>query len=137
MTNKLSDKDKKDWEKFLNSSEKLSVKDKDILTQNRVLEKTIDLHGFTLDQANKKISEYIEFCYQNRVKKINVITGKGMRSKNLDDPYQSSNLSILKHSVPEFIQNNSELMNKIIRIDLDAINSQSTGSFGIFLKTIK
>mgnify|MGYP005727007173 FL=1 len=137
MTNKLSDKDKKDWEKFLNSSEKLSVKDKEILTQNRVLEKTIDLHGFTLDQANKKISEYIEFCYQNRVKKINVITGKGMRSKNLDDPYQSSNLSILKHSVPEFIQNNSELMNKIIRIDLDAINSQSTGSFGIFLKTIK
>ena len=137
MTNKLSDKDKKDWEKFLNSSEKLSVKDKEILTQNRVLEKTIDLHGFTLDQANKKISEYIEFCYQNRVKKINVITGKGMRSKNLDDPYQSSNLSILKHSVPEFIQNNSELMNKIIRIDLDAINSQSSGSFNIFLKTIK
>ena len=137
MTNKLSDKDKKDWEKFLNSSEKLSVKDKDILTQNRVLEKTIDLHGFTLDQANKKISEYIEFCYQNRVKKINVITGKGMRSKNLDDPYQSSNLSILKHSVPEFIQNNSELMNKIIRIDLDAINSQGRGSFDIFLKTIK
>ena len=137
MTNKLSDKDKKDWEKFLNSSEKLSVKDKEILTQNRVLEKTIDLHGFTLDQANKKISEYIEFCYQNRVKKINVITGKGMRSKNLDDPYQSSNLSILKHSVPEFIQNNSELMNKIIRIDLDAINSQSIGSFDIFLKTIK
>tara|TARA_B100000886_G_scaffold241614_1_gene169597 strand:- start:284 stop:697 length:414 start_codon:yes stop_codon:yes gene_type:complete len=137
LTNKLSDKDKKDWEKFLNSSEKLSVKDKDILTQNRVLEKTIDLHGFTLDQANKKISEYIEFCYQNKVKKINVITGKGMRSKNLDDPYQSSNLSILKHSVPEFIQNNSELMNKIIRIDHDAINSQSSGSFDIFLKTIK
>ena len=137
MTNKLSDKDKKDWEKFLSSSEKLNVKDKEILTENKVLEKTIDLHGFTLDQANKKISEYIEFCYQNRVKKINVITGKGMRSKNLDDPYQSSNLSILKHSVPEFIQNNTELMNKIIRIDLDAINSQSIGSFGIFLKTIK
>ena len=137
MSNNISDKDKKDWEKFLSSSEKLNVKDKEILTENKVLEKTIDLHGFTLDQANKKISEYIEFCYQNRVKKINVITGKGMRSKNLDDPYQSSNLSILKHSVPEFIQNNSELMNKIIRIDLDAINSQSTGSFGIFLKTIK
>ena len=137
MTNKLSDKDKKDWEKFLSSSEKLNVKDKEILTENKVLEKTIDLHGFTLDQANKKISEYIEFCYQNRVKKINVITGKGMRSKNLNDPYQSSYISILKHSVPEFIQNNSELMNKIIRIDLDAINSQSSGSFNIFLKTIK
>ena len=137
MTNKLSDKDKKDWDKFLNSSEKLNVKDKEILTENKVLQKTIDLHGFTLDQANNKISEYIEFCYQNRVKKINVITGKGMRSKNIDDPYQSSNLSILKHSVPEFIQNNSELMNKIIRIDLDAINSQSGGSFDIFLKTIK
>ena len=71
------------------------------------------------------------------VKKINVITGKGMRSKNLDDPYQSSDLSILKHSVPEYIKNNSELMKKIIKIDFESVNSPSKGNFAIFLKTIK
>ena len=60
-----------------------------------------------------------------------------MRSKNLDDPYQSIDLSILKHSVPEYIKNNPELMKKIIKIDFEAVNSPSKGSFDIFLKTIK
>ena len=139
MTRKLSDKDKKDWLNFLNSSEKLHIKDKDIEISNKtkILEKTIDLHGFTLEEANKEISKFIENCYLNKVKKINVITGKGMRSKNLNDPYQSSDLSILKHSVPEFVKNNSELMKKIIKIDFDSVESPSKGSFDIFLKTTK
>ena len=64
-----------------------------------------------------------------------MITGKGMRSKNIDDPYQSSDLSILKHSVPEYIKNNSELMKKIIKIDFEAVNSPSKGNFEIFLKS--
>ena len=105
MTNKLSDKDKKDWQKFLDSSEKLHNKDVNQVNKKIISERTIDLHGYTLEDANKKISEFIENCYVNRVKKINVITGKGMRSKNLDDPYQSKDLSILKHSVPEYIKN--------------------------------
>ena len=139
MTQKLSDKDKRDWLNFLNSSEKLHSKDKDIEISNKtkILERTIDLHGFTLEEANKEISKFIENCYLNKVKKINVITGKGMRSKNLNDPYQSSDLSILKHSVPEFVKNNSELMKKIIKIDFDSVESSSKGSFDIFLKTIK
>ena len=110
MTNKLSDKDKKDWQNFLDSSEKLQNKDVDHVNNQIISERTIDLHGYTLEDANKKISEFIENCYVNNVKKINVITGKGMRSKNLDDPYQSKDLSILKHSVPEYIKNNPELM---------------------------
>ncbi len=137
MTGKLSDKDKKDWQNFLNSSEKLENKDQDTLKKNKIPEKSIDLHGFTLEQANKKISEFINECFQNRVKKINVITGKGMRSKNLDDPFQSKDLSILKYSVPDFVKNNTELMKKIIRIDFDSVNSTSKGSFEIFLKSIK
>jgi hypothetical protein len=60
-----------------------------------------------------------------------------MRSKNFNDPYQSTDLSILKHSVPEYIKNNRELMNKVNRIDFDSVNSPSKGSFDIFLKTIK
>ena len=137
MTNKLSNKDKKDWKNFLDSSEKLQVKDVDQLNNEVISEKSIDLHGYTLEEANKQISKFIENCYVNKVKKINVITGKGMRSKNLEDPYQSKDLSILKYSVPEYIKNNSELMNKIIRIDFESVNSPSKGNFDIFLKTIK
>tara|TARA_B100001248_G_scaffold197658_1_gene152146 strand:- start:420 stop:833 length:414 start_codon:yes stop_codon:yes gene_type:complete len=137
LTNKLSEKDKIDWQKFLDSSEKLQAKDIDQSKSKNIFEMSIDLHGFTLEEANKEISEFIENCYSNKVKKINVITGKGMRSKNLDDPYQSIDLSILKHSVPEYIKNNPELMKKIIKIDFEAVKSPSKGSFDIFLKTIK
>jgi DNA-nicking Smr family endonuclease len=137
LINKLSDKDKKDWQDFLDSSEKLQVKDVDQLNNKVISEKSIDLRGYTLEEANKQISKFIENCFVNKVKKINVITGKGMRSKNLEDPYQSKDLSILKYSVPEYIKNNSELMNKIIRIDFESVNSPSKGNFDIFLKTIK
>ena len=137
MTNKLSDKDKKDWQKFLDSSEKLQSKDVDQVNNQIISERSIDLHGYTLEEANKKISKFIENCYVNKVKKINVITGKGMRSKNLDDPYQSTDLSILKYSVPEYVKNNPELMSKIINIDFDSVNSPSKGNFDIILRTIK
>ncbi len=137
MTNKLSDKDKKDWQNFINSSKKLENKDKDQSNNRKIIERSIDLHGYTLEQANIEISKFVKNCYLSGVKKINVITGKGMRSKNLDDPYQSSDLSILKHSVPEYIKNNSELMKKIIKIDFESVNSPSKGNFDIFLKTIK
>ena len=138
MINKLSDKDKKDWEKFVKGNQKVENKDKTYLNDNnKFLEKTIDLHGYTLEEANKKISEYIENCYLNNIKKINVITGKGLRSKNIDDPYQSNDLSILKYSVPNFIKNNNQLMNKILKIDFDSVNSPSKGNFDIFLKKNK
>ena len=135
MTNKLSDKDKKDWEKFVKGNEKVENKDKEYLKKDKkYLDKTIDLHGYTLEEANKKIFEYIEDCYLNNVDKINIITGKGLRSKNIDDPYQSNNLSILKYSVPNFIKNNTELMDKILKIDFDSVNSPLKGNFDIFLK---
>ena len=137
MTNKLSDKDKKDWQNFLDSSEKLQSKALDQINNEIILERSIDLHGYTLEEANKKISEFLENCYLNKVKKINVITGKGMRSKNINDPYQSSELSILKYSVPEYIKNNSELMKKIIKIDFESVDSPSKGNFDIILKSIK
>tara|TARA_B100002052_G_C15677268_1_gene504457 strand:+ start:257 stop:673 length:417 start_codon:yes stop_codon:yes gene_type:complete len=138
LINKLSDKDKKDWEKFIKRNQKVENKDKTYLNDNnKFFEKTIDLHGYTLEEANKKISEYIENCYLNNIKKINVITGKGLRSKNIDDPYQSNDLSILKYSVPNFIKNNNQLMNKILKIDFDSVNSPSKGNFDIFLKKNK
>ena len=135
MTDKLSDKDKKDWQNFLNSSEKLDIKDKEVSISSKLnIEKTIDLHGYTLKEANIKIFEFIEKCFNQNVSKINVITGKGLRSKNIDDPYQSLDLSILKHSVPNFINKNKDLMNKISKIDYDSVKSSSKGSFDIILK---
>ena len=135
MTKKLSDKDKKDWQNFLESSKKLENKDKETLDhQNRIGEKVIDLHGFTLEEANKKVSEFIQDCYDQNVTKINIITGKGLRSKNLNDPYQSKDLSILKHSVPKYIKDSPQLMSKIIKIDQQAVDSPSKGNFEIYLK---
>ena len=138
MTDKLSDKDKQDWKKFIESNKKLENKDIEYSNKQKYfIEKKIDLHGYTLEEANKKIFEFIENCYLNSVDKINIITGKGLRSKNLDDPYQSNDLSILKYSVPNFIKNNTDLMNKILKIDFDSVNSQSKGDFDIFLKKNK
>ena len=88
MIKKISDKDKKDWQDFLNSTEKLEIKDQKISsTPNRYIEQSIDLHGYTLEEANQKMTSYIEECFLNGVSKISVITGKGLRSKNLNDPY--------------------------------------------------
>ena len=137
MTNKLSEKDKKDWQNFLDSDVKLQSKDIDQSNDQIISERSIDLHGYTLEEANKVISKFIENCYLSNVKRINIITGKGMRSKNFNDPYQSKDLSILKHSVPEYIKSNPDLMNKIIRIDFESVNSPSKGNFDIILKTIK
>ena len=137
MTNKLTDKDKKDWQNFLDSSDKLQNKDIDNPQKKKIMVRSIDLHGYTLEEANKEISKFIENSFLNGVKKINVITGKGMRSKNYDDPYQSKDLSMLKHSIPEYIKNNSELMKKIIKIDFESVDSPSKGNFDIILKSIK
>tara|TARA_Y200000002_G_scaffold82498_1_gene65273 strand:- start:430 stop:846 length:417 start_codon:yes stop_codon:yes gene_type:complete len=135
LTKKLSDKDKKDWQNFLEKSEKIYNKDRENSDhKNRIKEKVIDLHGFTLQEANQKVSEFIQDCYEQNVIKINIITGKGLRSKNLDNPYQSKDLSILKYSIPNFIKDSPHLMSKIIEIDQQAIDSPSKGNFEIYLK---
>ena len=138
MKKNITDKDKKAWQNFVESKDRLENKDKVFLgTSTRVIKKSIDLHGYTLDEANSKIFKFINDCYLIGVKKINVITGKGLRSKNKNNPYQSNQLGMLKFSVPEYIKNNSELMNKILSIDFESINSPSKGSFDIILKKNK
>ena len=134
MIKKISEKDIKDWQEFIKKDEKLENKDniQDEKTSKRYVE--IDLHGYTLEGANKKMSEYINECYENNISVINVITGKGLRSKNKENPYSSTDLGILKHSVPNYIKNNTELMNKIKFVDFDEEDKNNKGSFNIFLK---
>ena len=135
MIKKITNKDKKDWKKFLDSNSKLENKDIIFNKINKTEKvRSIDLHGNTLESANKVISNFIKNCYLNNVNSINVITGKGSRSKNKEDPYLSKDLSILKYSVPDYIKNNSELMEMIKKIDLDSVNNPNKGTFNILLK---
>ena len=134
---KISDKDKKDWNNFINSGQRVENKDKVSVSKENIQSYiSIDLHGYTLDQANKKVSELILSSYEKGIRNINIITGKGNRSNNQQDPYQSKNLSILKYAIPDFITNNLDLMNKIIKIDYQAVNEPTSGSFSILLKKI-
>ena len=134
MKKKISLKDKKDWEKFIKSSDKVENKDLNYETIRNVNKKTIDLHGYTLNEANNKIKDFIDKSFLEGVNIINVITGKGSRSKNKEDPYQSVDLGILKYSVPEYIRNNKELMKKVKSIDLKSIYDETKGNFNIILK---
>ena len=139
MNNKLSDKDKRDWQNFISNKEKVHNKDLS-LSQIKIeknLVKTIDLHGFSLENANRTIDEFINRCFKTNVSKITVITGKGLRSNNFNNPYVSKNLSILKNSVPEFIKSNTNLMKKIKNIQEAKVKDGGSGAFNIFLKKSK
>ena len=133
MKKKLSSKDLKDWKNFLESKEK--VHDKDNVKDQIKLKKeaTIDLHGFSLDQANSRVEKFIIDCFEKKVLKLNIITGKGLRSKIDRNPYQSKDLGILKYSVPEFIKSNIELMKIIKKID-NHVDNKNSGFFSIFLR---
>ena len=134
MSNKISEKDKKAWDEFLSNDEKLPNKDISQSNKKIIKNKYIDLHGFTLSEANKTIEALINNSYEDGVSKIVVVTGKGLHSNVEKDPYISKDLSILKHSVPEFIYNNIELNEKIIEIKDAETKDGGSGSFYIFLK---
>jgi DNA-nicking Smr family endonuclease len=134
LSNKISEKDKKDWEEFLLKNEKLPNKDLKSIKKKILKAKNLDLHGYTLDEANKMIEKFIKSSYEEGVSKLIIVTGKGIHSSNEKDPYISKDLSILKYSVPEFIENNTELMNKILEIKDASIEDGGSGAFYIFLK---
>ena len=134
MNDKVSDKDKQAWKDFLSSNEKLPNKDNKLNTSPNVKIKHIDLHGFTLQGANKTIEKFINDSYDHNVSKIVVVTGKGLHSSVEKDPYVSKDLSILKYSVPDFIENNPDIMKKVIEIKDAEIKDGGSGAFYIFLK---
>jgi len=133
LINKISDKDKKDWEDFLSNTENLPNKDID-LKKNIKKIKSYDFHGYSLDDANKKVTDLIYDSYKKGVKKLIIVTGKGLHSQNEKDPYVSKELGILKYSLPEFIKNNDDLMRMINNIEDAKIEDGGSGAFYIFLK---
>ena len=139
MNSKISDKDKKDWKNFISSKDEIPNKDLKIIKDKikKKIIKKIDLHGFSLENANKVIEEFITQSFEEGVNKIIVITGKGLRSKNDENPYISKNLSILKYSVPEFIKSSINLMKIIKNINDADIEDGGKGAFYIYLKNFK
>ena len=137
MNAKISDKDKIDWENFVNSNEKLIDKDYKKKTNVTYSSRTIDLHGYTLKQANIAIEKFIIKSFSEKINKLIVVTGKGIHSDNEKNPYVSKDLSILKYSVPEFISNNKILMEMIYDIQDAKIEDGGSGAFYIHLKKNK
>ena len=137
MTDNISEKDKKDWETFLSNGEKLLNKEDKLKKKTTLKIKSVDLHGYTLDQANKFIEDFIIKSYEESINKLIVVTGKGLHSQNEKDPYLSKELSILKYSVPEFISKNKNLANIIHEITDANIEDGGEGAFYIFLKKNK
>ena len=137
MNDKISEKDKKDWESFIESSEKLPNKDLKNSKKKFYKVRSIDLHGYSLEEANKTIESFIYNAYEQSVNKLIVVTGKGLHSENEKDPYTSKDLGILKYSVPEFISNNRNLMSVINEIKDAEIEDGGAGAFYIFLKKNK
>ena len=134
MTSNISDKDKKDWKNFLEKKEKLPNKDVEKKNNKLNITKSIDLHGFTLEEANKEVESFLNDCFDQKVSKVKIVTGKGLHSQNDKDPYISKKFGILKNSVPEFIKNNPSLI-KIIKSITDAeIVDGGSGALYVFLK---
>ena len=134
MNNNISDKDKKDWETFISSKEKVIDKDFKSQKKNLLKVRSIDLHGYTLEQANNAIEQFILKAFKEKVSKLIVVTGKGIHSDVEKNPYISKDLSILKYSVPEFINNNQNLMRVINDIQDATIDDGGSGAFYVFLK---
>ena len=137
MTDNISKKDKKDWENFISSNEKLPNKDIKLSKKKDLKTRSIDLHGYTLEQANKAIEVLVKKSYLEKINKLVVVTGKGLHSQNEKDPYVSKDLSILKYSVPEFLSTNTSLMNIIHETKDAKIEDGGAGAFYIYLKKNK
>ena len=134
MNDKLSNKDKKDWQNFTSSKDKIPDKDLKPGFKNPLRVKSIDLHGYTLEQANIAIEKFILKSFEEKIGKLIVVTGKGIHSDVEKNPYVSKDLSILKYSVPEYINNNQSLMKMITDIQDASVEDGGSGAFYIFLK---
>tara|TARA_B100000123_G_scaffold228205_1_gene177359 strand:+ start:304 stop:714 length:411 start_codon:yes stop_codon:yes gene_type:complete len=134
VNSKISEKDKKTWNEFLSNDQKLPDKDNTPAEIHVKKTRSLDLHGETLDEANRIIENFIKKSYQDSIHKLIIVTGKGLHSKNDVDPYVSKDLGILKYSIPDFLKNNSELMEMISNISDASIKDGGSGAFYIFLK---
>ncbi len=134
-----SSKDKRDWDDFTKQMSNIIVEESDFLEedQKKIKVRKLDLHGYSLDDANKIIKKFIIESFNKRYNKLLIVTGKGLRSKSYDNPYVSKNLSVLKNSVPEYIKNDDNLNSIINKITKADQKDGGEGAINIFLKNNK
>ena len=133
----LSLEDKKNWEEYIKNPSDVFDKDKtNSINTEKKSRFRFDLHGFTLDQANKQVREIILSCIEKKYKEILLITGKGKHSTNDKDIYKSKDLGRLKYSVPEFINSDQELSSLIVSIRDAKIKDGGEGAIIIKLKNL-
>ena len=132
-------KDKKDWMDFTKKIENISAKEADLLQENIQINRVpkLDLHGSSLNEANRKVKEFIDESFNQGYRKLLIITGKGLRSKVDENPYISEKFSVLKYSVPEFIKNEENLNKKVMKISTADKKHGGKGAIYIFLKNKK
>ena len=130
----VAPKDKKDWLAFTKHLENIYDKDANFAKSRTIVNKIkkLDLHGLSLEDANKIVKKFIIKSFEDGYKKLLVITGKGLRSTAYKNPYLSEQMSILKHSIPEFIKNDEDLRDKISRISKASLKDGGEGAFYIF-----
>ena len=134
MSSNISDKDKRDWDTFVSNNETLPNKDINFSKVKTLKIKSYDLHGLSLEEANNKIDLLINNSYEEDIRKLIIVTGKGIHSQNEKDPYVSKKLGLLRYSVPEYIYNNKELMKLIKEIKAADIKDGGDGAFYVYLK---
>ena len=139
MKKKISPKDLEVWRKFLSSNKPVENKDIDLEQELEIKTdiKKIDLHGYSLNEANKEIKKKVLSCYKQNINKILVITGKGLRSKNEKNPFVSKDLSLLKYSIPDYLNTDLDLKNIINSMSPANIKEGGEGAFYIYLKKFK
>ena len=128
-------KDKKDWVSYTENIDDITIKEEDksqINLKNKIGK--LDLHGYSLDQSNIILKKFVIDGFEQDYKKLLIITGKGHRSKSINNPYVSEKLSVLKHSVPEFIENDEELKRIISKVTTAGEKDGGEGAIYIFLK---
>ncbi len=134
----ISDVDLNTWQEFIKNPKNLYNKDRD--KENKDINKNnrykFDFHGYTLDQANQKVKEIIEFCLEKKIQEILLITGKGLHSNTKDDVFKSKNFSKLKYSVPEYIKSNQNISKYISSVKEAPQKDGGEGALLIKLKKL-
>ena len=135
----VSSKDKKDWIDFTKQISNISPKEADFLQNNTEINKVrkLDLHGISLSESNKIVKKFVVESFDQGYKKLLIVTGKGLRSKSYDNPYISEKFSVLRYAVPEYINNDESLNNKVRKISIADIKNGGEGAIYIFLKSNK
>ena len=135
----VSSKDKKDWIDFTKQISNISPKESDFFQDDAEINKVrkLDLHGISLSESNKIVKKFVLESFNQGYKKLLIVTGKGLRSKSYDNPYISEKFSVLRYAVPEFINNDESLNNKVRKISIADIKNGGEGAIYIFLKSNK